>query len=216
MRLIFLGAPGSGKGTLGEMVSRATGFPRVSTGDLLRKAVREGTPTGRKAEAVMKAGGLVDDAIVTELVRDRISAPDCLGGYILDGYPRTVAQARAVDAIDTGRPELAIDLTVGEESIVERLCGRRVCPACGAVFHVNRKPPQAAGVCDACGGELIQRSDDAPDTVRERLRVYREATAPLEDYYRAKGTYRAIDGEGYAEDVYARIAALMTKEGRPL
>ena len=134
MRLIFLGAPGSGKGTLGEMVSRATGFPRVSTGDLLRKAVREGTPVGRKAEAVMKAGGLVDDATVTELVRDRIAAPDCLGGYILDGYPRTIAQARAVETIDPVRPELVIDLTAGEESIVERLSGRRVCPACGAVI----------------------------------------------------------------------------------
>jgi adenylate kinase len=216
MRLIFLGAPGSGKGTQGEMVSRATGFPRVSTGDLLRKAVREGTPTGRKAEAVMKAGGLVDDATVTELVRERIAAPDCLGGYILDGYPRTVAQARAVDAIDPARPELVIDLAASEESIVERLSGRRVCPACGAVFHETRKPPKSAGVCDVCGGELVQRPDDAPATVRERLRVYREATAPLEAYYRAKGTYRAIDGEGYAEEVFARIAALMAEEGRPL
>jgi len=216
MRLIFLGAPGSGKGTLGEMVSRATGFPRVSTGDLLRKAVREGAPVGRKAEAIMKAGGLVDDATVTELVRDRIAAPDCLGGYILDGYPRTIAQARAVEAIDPVRPEIVLDLAVGEETIVNRLSGRRVCPACGAVFHVTGMPPKTAGVCDVCGGELVQRPDDAPSTVRERLRVYREATAPLEDYYRGKSTYRAVDGEGYAEDVYARIAAVMAGEGHPL
>lgn len=216
MRLILLGAPGSGKGTLGEMISRATGFPRVSTGDLLRKAVREGTPVGRKAEAVMKAGGLVDDATVVELVRDRIAAADCLGGYILDGFPRTVAQARAVEAIDSSRPELVLDLTASEESIVERLSGRRVCPACGAVFHVTRKPSKAPGVCDVCGADLIQRPDDAPATVRERLRVYREVTAPLEDYYRRKGTYREVDGEGFADDVYTRIAAVMAGEGRPL
>ncbi len=216
MRLILLGAPGSGKGTLGEMISRAAGFPRVSTGDLLRKAVREGTPTGRKAEAIMKAGELVDDAIVTELVRERIAAPDCLGGYILDGYPRTAAQARSIEAIDPVRPELVIDLVVGEESVVERLSGRRVCSACGAVFHATRKPPKSAGVCDVCGGELTQRPDDAPATVRERLRVYRAATSPLEDYYRARGTYRAVDGEGYAEEVFTRIAALLAEEGRPL
>lgn len=214
MRLILLGAPGSGKGTMGEMISRATGFPRISTGDLLRKAVREGAPAGRKAETVMKAGGLVDDATVTELVRERIAAPDCLGGYILDGYPRTVAQAEAIEAIDPVRPEIVIDLVVGGETIIARLGGRRVCPFCGAVFHTVNKPPAAAGVCDACGGELVLRADDEAATVRERLRVYREATAPLQDRYRAKGTYRAVNGEGYPEEVYGRIAALLEGIGR--
>jgi len=221
MRLILLGAPGSGKGTMGEMISRATGFPRISTGDLLRKAVREGTPVGRKAEAVMKAGELVDDATVTGLVRERIAAPDCLGGYILDGYPRTIAQAEAIEAIDPDQPETVIDLVVGEATIVGRLGGRRVCDACGAVFHIVNKPPKIAGVCDACGGELVQRADDEPATVRERLRVYREATAPLQARYQAKGTYRSVDGEGYPEEVYSRIASLLagsknaSGEGRP-
>jgi adenylate kinase len=214
MRLILLGAPGSGKGTLGEMIARTTGFPRISTGDLLRKAVRESTPVGRKAEAVMKAGGLVDDATVSELVRDRIGAPDCLGGYILDGYPRTIAQAEAIEAVDAARPELVIDFLVGEASIVERLSGRRVCPSCGAVFHATRKPPQVEGVCDVCGGDLVQRSDDASATVRERLRVYHEATMPLQVHYRAKSTYRPVDGEGYAEDVYPRVAAVLDEARR--
>ncbi len=222
MRLILLGAPGSGKGTMGEMISRATGFPRISTGDLLRKAVREGTPVGRKAEAVMRSGGLVDDATVTGLVRDRIAAPDCLGGYILDGYPRTSAQAEAIEAIDPARPEIVLDLVVGEEVIVGRLSGRRVCPSCGAVFHVVNMPPKAAGVCDACGGDLVQRADDAAATIRERLRVYREATAPLQTRYQEKGTYRPVDGDGFPEEVYSRIAGVLagpknaSGEGRPV
>ncbi|MHB8055336.1 MAG: adenylate kinase family protein [Candidatus Aminicenantales bacterium] len=221
MRLILLGAPGSGKGTMGEMISRVTGFPRVSTGDLLRKAVRDGTPVGRKVEAVMKAGGLVDDATVTALVRERIAAPDCLGGYILDGYPRTIPQAEAIEAIDPGRPEIVVDLAVSEATIVDRLGGRRVCPSCGAVFHTANKPPKVAGVCDVCGGELVQRADDEAATVRERLRVYAEATAPLQARYRAKGTFRSVDGEGYPEEVYPRIASLLAGpknafgEGRP-
>ena len=214
MRLILLGAPGSGKGTMGEMLSRETGFPRISTGDLLRKAVREGSPVGRKAEAVMKAGGLVDDATVTGLVRERIAAPDCLGGYILDGYPRTTAQAEAIEAIDPARPEIVIDLVVGEAAVIARLGGRRVCGACGAVFHTANKPPKAAGICDTCGGDLVLRADDEAATVRERLRVYREATAPLEARYRVKGTYRAVNGEGYPEEVYTRIAALLAGIGK--
>lgn len=209
MRLILLGAPGSGKGTMGEMISRATGFPRISTGDLLRKAVREDNPVGRKAEAVMKSGGLVEDATVTELVRERIAAPDCLGGYILDGYPRTIAQAEAIEAIDPARPEIVLDLAVGEETIVGRLSGRRICPSCGAVFHVVNMPPKVAGVCDACEGDLVQRADDAAATIRERLRVYHEATAPLQARYRNKGTYRSVDGEGFPEEVYSRIAGVL-------
>ncbi|HOU48888.1 MAG TPA: nucleoside monophosphate kinase [Candidatus Aminicenantes bacterium] len=213
MRVILLGAPGSGKGTLGERISRATGFPRISTGDLLRKAVRAGTPVGRKAEAVMKAGGLVDDATVTGLVRDRIAAPDCLGGYILDGFPRTVAQAEAVEAIDPARPEVVLDLLVSEDVIVARLDGRRICEACGDVYHIVNKPPKTPSVCDACGGDLVQRPDDAAATVRERLRVYREATAPLQARYRAKGTYRPVDGDGFPEDVYSRAAGVLAGEG---
>jgi len=211
MRLILLGAPGSGKGTLGEMITRTSGFPRISTGDLLRKAVREGTSLGRKAEAVMKAGGLVDDAIVIGLVRERIAAPDCLGGYILDGFPRTIAQAEALEAIDSARPELVIDFVVSEAVIIERLGGRRTCPSCGAVFHVTGNPPRTEGACDLCGSDLIQRSDDSSATVRERLRVYHEAKASLQAHYRAKGTYRPVDGEGFIDEVYLRVAAVLDK-----
>ena len=214
MRLILLGAPGSGKGTLGEMIARTSGFPRISTGDLLRKAVREGTPLGRKAETVMKAGGLVDDAIVIGLVRERIAALDCLGGYILDGFPRTIAQAEALEAIDAARPELVIDFVVSESSILERLGGRRTCPSCGAVFHVTGNPPRTEGVCDLCGGDLVQRPDDSSDTVRERLRIYHEAKASLQAHYRAKSTYRPVDGEGFIDEVYLRVAAVLD-EARP-
>jgi len=214
MRVILLGPPGSGKGTLGEMIARASGFPRVSTGDLLRKAVREGMPLGRKAEEIMKAGGLVEDAIVTSLVRERIAAPDCLGGYILDGYPRTIAQAKAIEAVDPARPEVVIDFVVSETTIIERLGGRRICPSCGAVFHVTRRPPRTPGVCDPCGGELVQRPDDASDTIRERLRVYAESAAPLQAHYRAKGTFRPVDGEGYTDDVYSRVAAVLDEARR--
>lgn len=209
MRLILLGAPGSGKGTVGEMIERAYGFPRVSTGDLLRKAVREGTPLGRRAEAVMASGGLVGDDIVTAMVAERIAAPDCRPGYILDGYPRTIGQAEALSRIGGGRPELVLALETGLETLVERLSGRIVCPSCQAVYNAVRKPPRREGVCDACGGALIQRPDDAADVVRERIRVYEAATAPLKDYYRSRSDYREIDGEGSPQEVFARIAAVL-------
>ncbi len=209
MRVVLLGAPGSGKGTLGGMIETAFGFPRVSTGDLLRAAVRDRTPLGRQAEEIMGRGGLVSDDIVNALVRERIGKPDCRAGYVLDGYPRTVAQAEAVEAVDGGRPEVAVDLIVSEASIIERLCGRRVCPACAAVFHVTRRPPRREGVCDVCGAGLVQRPDDALEVVKERLRVYGAAAAPLESHYRSRGTYRPVDGEGTGEEVFPRIAAVI-------
>jgi len=213
MRLILLGAPGSGKGTVGEMIERAYGFPRVSTGDLLRKAVREGTPLGRRAEAVMASGGLVSDEIVTAMVAERIADPDCRAGYILDGYPRTVGQAEALARIDGGRPELVLALATSLDTLVERLSGRVVCPSCQAVYNTARKPPRQAGRCDVCGAALVQRPDDAADVVRERIRVYEAATAPLQDYYRARSDYREIDGEGAPAEVFARIAAVLDAAG---
>ena len=155
MRIVLFGAPGSGKGTLGEMLERAYGFPRISTGDLLRKAVREGTPLGRRAEGIMAQGGLVPDEVVTGIVRERIAAPDCAAGYILDGYPRTIAQAEALARIDGGRSEIVISFEVGLPSLIERLCGRRVCSSCGAIFHLTRKAPRREGLCDACGAGLL-------------------------------------------------------------
>jgi adenylate kinase len=207
--VILLGAPGSGKGTLGAQIAKAYGFPRISTGDLLRAAVREGAPLGRQAAEIMSSGGLVGDEIVNALVRDRIAAPDCRAGYVLDGYPRTTAQAEAIEAMDPKRPEVVLDLVVGEARIVERLGGRRVCPACDAVYNVSSRPPRVEGVCDACGGGLVRRSDDDPAVVRERFRVYRAATEPLEARYRARGTYRAVDGEGTPDEVFPRAARVL-------
>jgi adenylate kinase len=214
MRLILLGAPGSGKGTLGAMIERAYGFPRISTGDLLRRAVREGTPLGRLAEGIMAQGGLVPDEVVTAIVRERIAEPDCRAGYILDGYPRTIVQAEALAAIDGGRREIVLSFEVGVECLVERLSGRIVCPACGAIYHLTRKAPAKPGLCDVCGAALQARKDDAAEVVRERIRVYESATAPLKAFYRERSDFRPIDGEGAADQVFARAAALLDGELR--
>ena len=212
MRIILLGAPGSGKGTLGERLERSKGFPRISTGDILRKAVREGTPLGKRAAAIMAKGDLVSDEIVTGLVRERIAEPDCRKGYILDGYPRTVAQAEALSRLDGDRPEVVLALDVKDETVVARLGGRRVCGACAKIFNVVGRPADRIGVCDECGGPLQQRLDDSEAVVRERLRVYKDATAPLAGYYKARSTFRTIDGEGRPEDVFRRASAVLDAE----
>lgn len=213
MRIVLFGAPGSGKGTLGGLIESAYGFPRISTGDLLRKAVREGTPLGRQAEGIMAGGGLVPDEVVTAIVRERIAGPDCRAGYVLDGYPRTVAQAEALAAIDGGRRELVVSLEVGLESLVERLSGRLVCPSCASVFHRTRQAPRQAGLCDACGAGLRTRPDDAPEVVRERIRVYETATAPLKAWYRERSDFREVDGEGSVAQVFVRVDAVLRQAG---
>jgi len=212
MRIVLLGAPGSGKGTLGEKLEGATGFPRISTGDILRKAVREGTPLGKQAAAIMAKGELVSDEIVTGLVRERIAQPDCRPGYILDGYPRTIAQAEALDRLDAGRPEVVLALEVKDGTVIARLGGRRVCGSCATIFKVVGQAADQIGACDECGGPLQQRLDDSEAVVRDRLRVYKEATAPLAGYYKARSTYRAIDGEGHPEDVFRRASVVLNAE----
>ena len=209
MRIVLFGAPGSGKGTQGEILARSHGFPRISTGDLLRQAVRTGTPLGRRAEAFMKAGDLVRDDIVIGLVRDRLTGPDCVRGYILDGFPRTIAQAEAVHAIDPDRPELVIGLEIGPASLVGRLCGRRVCASCQAVFNLAAQPPARPGVCDACGGTLEQRVDDTSEVIQERLRVYRVQTEPLKAFYRGRNVFHAVSGDGTIESVAAEIGRIV-------
>jgi len=186
MKLILLGAPGAGKGTQAEILCKKLGIPTISTGNILRAAIKEGTPIGLEAKSYMDAGKLVPDSVIIGIVAQRLEQPDCAGGFILDGVPRTTGQAEALDAhgISFDRV-LSIEISDGE--IEERMSGRRVCKNCGAPFHVKARPPKTEGVCDACGGPLVQREDDRAETVRKRLAVYHEETEPLKGYYEGKG-----------------------------
>lgn len=198
MRMVFLGAPGAGKGTQARLIAETHGIPQISTGDILRAAVREGTPLGREAQGYMERGELVPDAVMVGLIRERLSCADCAKGFILDGFPRTMEQAAALDALlgELEKPLTHVfDVEVPREELLTRLTGRRVCRNCSASFHVAFNPPQAEGICDHCGGELFQRADDNAQTVGKRLDVYVEQTRPLTEYYRSKGLLRTIDGQ---------------------
>lgn len=191
MKLIFLGPPGAGKGTQAAVVSQALGIPTISTGEMLRAAIKADTEIGRKAKTFIDQGHLVPDDIVIGIITQRLQAPDCQKGYILDGVPRTIAQAQALE--DAGiRFDKVISLEVSDETIVARMSGRRVCARCGASYHVASRPPKTEGVCDSCGGELIHRSDDKPETVRERLQVYHAETEPLKRFYRERDILRPV------------------------
>lgn len=214
MRLILLGPPGSGKGTQGERVTAAFGYPRISTGDLLREAVRQGTGPGRQAETVMNRGELVPDELVIDMVRERIAQPDCRDGYILDGFPRTVPQAVAMTGLDPDRPELVIDIRLDDETVVDRLSSRRICPECGAIRSMKAAAGESA--CDACGGRLIQRDDDQPAVIRKRLAVYHAQTEPLIDFYRESSIYRAVDGSGDIEGIFTAIRDLIETRRRDI
>jgi len=216
MRLVFLGAPGAGKGTQSELVASKFHRPRISTGDILREAVRNKTALGLEAKACMDQGKLVPDAVVVGIVKEKLAEPVCAAGFLLDGFPRTVPQAEALSNIlDSGRQRLdrVINVLVSREDIVRRLSGRRSCAKCQAVFHVNFARPRRDGVCDRCGGELIQRSDDRRETVDARLAVYEDQTAPLIDYYRRKGLLSELDGSGSVEAVHQRMVGLLTAQG---
>ena len=198
MKLILLGAPGAGKGTQAEILSAKLGIPTISTGNILRAAVKEGTPIGLEAKRYMDAGQLVPDSVIIGIVAQRLEQPDCAHGFILDGVPRTIGQAEALDAAGvTFDHVLSIEISDGE--IEERMEGRRVCQSCGAPYHVKAKPPKREGVCDSCGGALIQRDDDKPETVRHRLEVYHRETEPLKDYYQAKGILVPVDNQDTIE-----------------
>ena len=205
LNLIMLGAPGAGKGTQAERFAKGRGIPKISTGDILREAVKAGTPLGLQAKAIMDRGELVSDDVMIGIVRERLDRADVVPGFILDGFPRTVAQAAALDAIVAGRdPLIVIDIAVPEEDLVQRLASRRICESCG----LNAEGQVAAsGTCQRCGGTLKQRADDAEAVVRERLKVYHRNTAPLLDYYRARPTFRSIDGAQTPERVGTELAA---------
>jgi adenylate kinase len=211
MRVILLGAPGSGKGSVGDLVRSAYGFPKISTGDLLREAVQNKTPLGVQAASQMGKGGLVDDAIVLGLLRERLARPDCRAGYILDGYPRNLSQAKDLEALDGGRPEIAFLIETREDVVVRRIESRRMCPGCEAIYNVITKKPAREGVCDACGTALVRRQDDRPDLVPERMKTYHTKTEPLIAYYQAKGVLHRIDGNGTLEETFRPVRSVLDR-----
>ena len=208
MNIIFLGAPGAGKGTQAEIISDRLSIPQISTGNILREALKSGTENGLKAKAFIEAGQLVPDEIVIGILQDRIAQEDCANGFILDGFPRTIAQAEALDSMGIAIDRV-IDIEVADEAIERRLSGRRVCEACGSSYHMDHKKPAVDGVCDKCSGTLVQRKDDKPETVRERLKVYHEQTEPLKEYYKKKGTLREVNGSAEIAAITAEALAFL-------
>jgi adenylate kinase len=204
MRIIIMGAPGAGKGTQAERLRQRLGIPSVSTGQILRDAIKERSPLGEAAKGYLDAGALVPDEIVAGLLLDRLKNKDCENGYILDGFPRTIAQAEMLTEKGI-ELDAVISIEVSDDEVERRMTGRRVCPSCGQTYHTEANPPRREGVCDVCSGELVRRSDDEPETVRERLRVYHEATEPIKGYYERMGKLRTIVSSGIIWEVSERI-----------
>lgn len=208
LKLIFLGAPGAGKGTQAEILSAKLSIPTISTGNILRAAIKEGTKTGLEAKSYMDAGKLVPDSVIIGIVSQRLEQPDCAHGFILDGVPRTIPQAEALEKAGITF-DAVVSLEISDEEIVERMGGRRVCASCGAPFHVKNLPPKVEGVCDACGGKLEARADDKPEVVRDRLKVYHKETAPLKDFYAARNLLKTVENQPtVAETTTAILKAL--------
>ena len=212
MRIILLGPPGSGKGTQGSLIEKKYGFPKISTGDLLRNEVQEGTLLGKEAEARMRKGELVNDDIVVGMIKNRIVKPEYKRGYIMDGFPRNIVQARRLEEIDPDRREMAIEIFLSDQDVFDRLAERRVCPGCERIYNLNDKPPKKKDICDECGDKLILRDDDRPEVIKDRMKVYHEQTEALIDYYTKKNVYFKIKGEGTIESVVERISALLDRE----
>lgn len=212
MKIIMLGAPGAGKGTQAKMIAAKYGIPHISTGDIFRANIKNGTELGAKAKEYMDKGLLVPDELVVDLVIDRFKEPDCEKGYVLDGFPRTIPQAEALDKALTAMGEsidYAINVEVPDENIIHRMGGRRACVGCGATYHIVYSPTKVEGKCDTCGGELIIRDDDKPETVKNRLSVYHEQTQPLIDYYTSKGIIAEVDGTVDMKDVFDAIVEIL-------
>lgn len=193
MKIILFGAPGAGKGTQAELICQRLAIPSVSTGNIIREAIRGGTELGKLAKNFTDNGKLVPDEVVIGMIKERLAEDDCKGGFILDGFPRTVPQAEALDAMGV-EIDVVLSIEVNDDDIERRMSGRRSCPTCGATFHLQNNPPKQEGLCDKCGAGLVQRADDAAETVRARLAVYHEQTEPVKDYYKGKGKLREIDG----------------------
>lgn len=210
--MIFLGPPGVGKGTQAQRLAQLLGLPHVSTGDMLRASVSSGSEIGRRAGAVMESGALVGDDLIVGIVAERLRLKDAEAGVVFDGFPRTILQAEALDgllAAQDGEIGAILHITLDEEEIVERLSGRRVCAHCGAIYHMRHHPPAEVGVCDWCGGALLQRDDDQPEVIRKRLAVYQTETAPLIAYYRERPVYHLLSGKGDAETVFSQIVKVI-------
>jgi adenylate kinase len=214
LNLILLGPPGAGKGTQSKLLSERFSVPQISTGDILRENVRESTPLGDKAKDYMDRGALVPDELVVEMVSERLKGDDCSGGFILDGFPRNIEQAGALEmtlAQDEKKIDHVIGIEVGKAELIKRLAGRRVCKGCGAAYHLSFNPPSNDGICDSCKGELYQRDDDREVTIEERLKVYDEQTLPLVEFYRERELFRGIDGAGGVEDIKSLIVDAIGK-----
>ena len=212
MKIVMLGAPGAGKGTQAKMISEKYGVPHISTGDIFRANIKENTPLGQKAKEYMDKGLLVPDELVVDLVVDRLAQDDAKKGYVLDGFPRTIPQAEALDKAlaELGQKmDYAIDVDVPDENIIHRMGGRRACVGCGATYHLEYAPTKVEGICDACGKELILRDDDKPETVKKRLNVYHEQTQPLIDYYTNAGILKTVDGTVDIDDVFQNIVEIL-------
>ena len=212
MKIIMLGAPGAGKGTQAKKIAAKYNIPHISTGDIFRANIKNGTELGKKAKTYMDQGLLVPDELVVDLVVDRVKQDDCVNGYVLDGFPRTIPQAEALDKALNAigeKMDYAIDVDVPDENIVHRMSGRRACVGCGATYHLEYAPTKTEGICDACGKELILRDDDKPETVKKRLGVYHEQTQPLIDYYTNAGILRTVDGTIDINDVFQAIVDIL-------
>ncbi|SEI68056.1 Adenylate kinase [Lachnospiraceae bacterium A10] len=212
MKIIMLGAPGAGKGTQAKKIAEKYGIPHISTGDIFRANIKNNTELGKKAKEYMDQGLLVPDELTCDLVTDRIQQDDCSKGFILDGFPRTIPQAEALDKALTAMGQsmdYAVNVDVADENIIDRMSGRRACLKCGATYHIITIPPKSEGICDNCGSELVQREDDKPETVKKRLDVYHEQTQPLIDYYNNQGILRTVDGTKDFEGVFQDIVMIL-------
>ena len=212
MKIIMLGAPGAGKGTQAKMIADKYGVPHISTGDIFRANIKNGTELGMEAKKYMDQGLLVPDELTVRILLDRVAQDDCKNGYVLDGFPRTIPQAEVLDSELTklgDHIDYAINVDVPDENIVKRMSGRRACLTCGATYHIEHVPPKKEGICDVCGSELVLRDDDKPETVKNRLNVYHEQTQPLIDFYTEKGVLKTVDGTVPMEEVFAALTAIL-------
>lgn len=211
MRIILLGAPGSGKSTQGDLITGKFGFPKISSGDLLRRAVKDNTPLGKDVEAVMKRGDLVSDHVVIEMIKERIEKDDCQQGYILDGFPRTLSQALVLEKMSPEKAEIVIGIHLDDSVVIDRISARRICSGCNHIFNLLSKSPEHRQICEDCGGTLIQRPDDKPEVIKDRLKVYHEQQDALVEFYKEKNVYTCVEGDADRDDIFVNICSLLDR-----